>query len=206
MSLIQEKTTSTEKEPGPSGYREHWSFKYIALIIPLFGLVLLDSGLRLTGIQPPDDPLVFHVKTHMANFTPFVENESGWVTIRPDWVKKDEMYRFTAGTQAGRIFMHPEVINLGCPGLESARVSTLLKRALNNELLRGPDMPYWKCGRGCCAGRRLWLGSIMASKSFSDQAITKLYPRRSLPSKLVKSSPITNPKAKMGIRPSQKST
>lgn len=164
--------------------KKYWGFRITAISCALLLLVIIEFGLRVFGVIPPDDPLVFHVKSFVKNFSPFVEASDGTLTIKPDWVKQNEVYRVKDGTRAGRVFVYPgfrpvrftrtkapntirifalggsttfgqwvgaeyafpvligrhlqermnnrqiEVLNLGCPGLESTRVAILFERIL----------------------------------------------------------------------------
>ena len=57
--------------------RTRWQVKLLALLLPLALLAIVDVGLRSLTLVPPDDPVLFHVRTHAADFSPFVEIQTG---------------------------------------------------------------------------------------------------------------------------------
>lgn len=186
--------------------RGSWKHKLIAVCLGLSALAAVDGGMSLLGLVPPDDAEAFYAATYRKEFWPFEESADGMLTIRKDWVRSGEVYRFDEGALAGRRFLYPgfrpcrfarhkpagtiriftfggsttfgqfvgyekafsaelerklsqalparavEVINLGCPGMESSRVRALVKAACrlepdllivcsgHNEMLRG-DVP-----------------------------------------------------------------
>ncbi len=181
QTAMNEKHTFSEHHGSPlSASKYPLKFKIFALLCSLLVLVAIDFGLNLLGLVPPDDPLVSHAKTYMEEFSPFVKTEDGFITIRPEWISHNEMYRAKRGRLAGRIFLYPgfhpcrikrdkppgtirifafggsttfglfvgkgnsfpgviekrllemlpdhnvEVINLGCPGLDSTRIRILI--------------------------------------------------------------------------------
>jgi lysophospholipase L1-like esterase len=75
--------------------------------LPVAALVALEVGLRAADVVPPDDPLLFHARSHAVDFGPFVEAESGALEIRPDWVNDGDGLRGRRGRRAGRQFLYP---------------------------------------------------------------------------------------------------
>ena len=90
---------------GPGKTR--WQVKLLALLLPLALLAIFDVGLRALALLPPDDPVLFHVKTHAADFSPFVESTDGSVSIKPDWINPGNGLRRRLGRHAGRQFLVP---------------------------------------------------------------------------------------------------
>jgi lysophospholipase L1-like esterase len=79
----------------------------LALLGALALLALLDLGLRVAGVLPPDDPLLFFTRTQAPDVDPFVDLGGGRVGIRPDWVNDGEGLRGRRGQRAGRQFLFP---------------------------------------------------------------------------------------------------
>ena len=79
----------------------------MAIALPIATVVVLDVGLRVAGVVPPDDPLLFHARSHTEDFSPFVEGEGGDLEIRPDWVNDGDGLRGRRGIRAGRQFLYP---------------------------------------------------------------------------------------------------
>jgi lysophospholipase L1-like esterase len=97
-----EKTRSSQ---GPG--KKRWQVKLLALLLPLAFLAIFDLGLRALALIPPDDPVLFHVRTHAADFSPFVESGGGSVSIQPDWINPGNGLRRRLGRRAGRQFLVP---------------------------------------------------------------------------------------------------
>ena len=87
--------------------RARWQVKLLALLLPLALLAIVDVGLRSLTLVPPDDPVLFHVRTHAADFSPFVESGDGSVSIKPDWINPGNGLRRRLGRRAGRQFLYP---------------------------------------------------------------------------------------------------
>jgi len=87
--------------------RRRWRLYLLSLCLPFTLLAAIDLGLRAAGVVTPEDPLLFHVRTYDLNFSPFVESDDGFVSIRPDWISRGEALRETIGTRAGRYFLYP---------------------------------------------------------------------------------------------------
>jgi lysophospholipase L1-like esterase len=64
-------------------------------------------AIPFAGVVPPDDPLLFHARSHTGDFSPFVEVEGGALEIRPDWVNDGDGLRGRRGRRAGRQFLYP---------------------------------------------------------------------------------------------------
>jgi lysophospholipase L1-like esterase len=97
-----------EKARSPqSPGKTRWQVKLLALLVPLALLAIVDGGLRALTLIPPDDPVLFHVRTHAADFSPFVESGDGSVSIKPDWVNPGNGLRRRLGRRAGQQFIYP---------------------------------------------------------------------------------------------------
>ncbi|MCP4654273.1 MAG: hypothetical protein GY856_02520 [bacterium] len=96
-------------EPGaaPEAGPGKWPFKLLAACLPLAVLVLIDLGLRLAGLVPPEDPLVFYSRSFQPAFSPFIEDDPGVLTIKPDWVSDGTSLRERHGKRAGQLFLLP---------------------------------------------------------------------------------------------------
>jgi lysophospholipase L1-like esterase len=79
----------------------------LALTLAVLVLLALDLGLRAVGALPPDDPLLFFVKSRTPHVDPFVPAGPGRVQIRPDWVNDGLGLRGRRGLRAGRQFLLP---------------------------------------------------------------------------------------------------
>lgn len=90
----------------PQG-RPRWQLALLAGLLPLALLVAVDLGLRAAGWLPPDDPILFHARSHEQGFSPFVEDRRGRIRIRRDWVNPGNGMRGVAGRRAGRVFLVP---------------------------------------------------------------------------------------------------
>jgi lysophospholipase L1-like esterase len=88
----------------------------MAIALPVAAVVALEIGLRVAGVAPPDDALLFHARSHAGDFSPFVEVEGGALEIRPDWVNDGDGLRGRRGRRAGRQFLFP--------GFRPARVAS----------------------------------------------------------------------------------
>jgi lysophospholipase L1-like esterase len=99
---------SSEAEHSPKlRAKARWQFKLLAACVPLVVLVTIDVALRVVGWLPPEDPLLFHVKTYEQDFSPFVETVDGYLTIKPDWVNHGDIISVRRGTRLGRYFLFP---------------------------------------------------------------------------------------------------
>jgi len=194
-----------KREMSTFSKKKIWGFRIAALLCSFLCVGVIEIGLRLSGLIPPDDPLMFHATTYLHTFSPFIETSDGQLVIKPDWIKKDEIIRVKKGTRKGRVFLNPgfrpvqftkvklpntlrlfvlggstsfglwvgaenafaaviqksleamlperriEVINLGCPGMESTQVKILFETVSrldpdciliysgHNEMLAGED-------------------------------------------------------------------
>ena len=88
-------------------WRRETTFKLLALSLPVIAWLLVDTGLRLAGALPPDDPLVFFSRTFEPSFSPFVPTDDAHLSIRPDWVSDGNGLRDVRGQRPGRIFLLP---------------------------------------------------------------------------------------------------
>lgn len=79
----------------------------LALALAAVLLAALDLALRAAGALPPDDPLLFFVRTREPVVDPFVPAGEGEVAIRADWVNDGEGLRGRRGVRAGRQFLLP---------------------------------------------------------------------------------------------------
>lgn len=79
----------------------------LALALAVAALLALDLGLRVAGALPPDDPLLFFVRTREPRVDPFVPVGPDRVAIRPDWVNDGRGLRGHSGRRAGRQFLLP---------------------------------------------------------------------------------------------------
>lgn len=70
-------------------------------------LAAIDVALRVLGLLPPDDPILFHARSHERAFSPFVEDRQGQISIRRDQVNPGDGLRGVAGRRAGRKFLYP---------------------------------------------------------------------------------------------------
>ena len=82
-------------------------FRFIAVVMPLALMVIIDLGMRLVGLVPPDDPRTFYFRTHEREFSPFVQGADGHLTIRPDWINTDNPPRVLRGARPGRRYLAP---------------------------------------------------------------------------------------------------
>jgi len=82
-------------------------FKILASSFPLLLLLVIDLVLHLLGWMPPEDPLYSCAETYVERFSPFVESQDGFLTIKPEWISQNEMYRGKRGRLAGRLFLYP---------------------------------------------------------------------------------------------------
>jgi lysophospholipase L1-like esterase len=64
-------------------------------------------GLRFASVTPPEDPLLFHWRTHVRAFSPFTKRKDGWVAIRPEWRNPGDELRGIVGSRHGRDFLYP---------------------------------------------------------------------------------------------------
>ena len=87
--------------------RRRWRLYVLSICLPFVFLAIIDLGLRAAGIEAPEDPLLFHLRTHDLNFSPFVDGAEGFVSIRPDWISRGDALRETRGTREGRYFLYP---------------------------------------------------------------------------------------------------
>lgn len=88
-------------------HRPRWQLAVLAALLPLVLLLAVDVGLRAAGLVPPDDPILFHARSHEQAFSPFVDDRRGQVRIRRDWVNPGNGLRGVAGRRAGRVFLYP---------------------------------------------------------------------------------------------------
>ena len=87
--------------------KARWLFKFLAPCVTMLGLAIIDVGLRTLGLMPPQDPLVFHLRSHAHHFSPFVEADDAYLTIKPEWINREEVLLFTRGKRSGRYFLYP---------------------------------------------------------------------------------------------------
>jgi lysophospholipase L1-like esterase len=78
-----------------------------AVLLPFVVFAVVDRGLGLVGLVPPEDPLVFHARTYEEDFTPFARSPEGDLTIRSDWINEGNDLRVRRGTGEGRFFVFP---------------------------------------------------------------------------------------------------
>ncbi len=86
-----------------------------AVALPLAFLAIVDVGLSLAGVLPPESPLLFYARSYQQDFSPFRPAGDGLLEIRPDWVNPGVNLQATEGAAAGRFFLHP--------GFRSARIA-----------------------------------------------------------------------------------
>jgi lysophospholipase L1-like esterase len=82
-------------------------YKILAALLPLLFFLVIDLMLHLLGWMPPEDPTLSHAKTYVERFSPFVESQDGFLTIKSEWISQNEMYRGKRGELAGRLFLYP---------------------------------------------------------------------------------------------------
>ncbi len=104
---MKEDKRSARENASPEAGPGKWPFKLLAVCLPLVVLVTVDLGLRLAGRVPPEDPLVFYSRSFEAAFSPFVEDDPGVLTIKPDWISDGTSLRERHGKRAGRLFLLP---------------------------------------------------------------------------------------------------
>ncbi|MBK6938777.1 MAG: hypothetical protein IPH13_01030 [Planctomycetes bacterium] len=76
-------------------------------MLPILALLVIESVLRVCGCAPPPDPAVLHAASSVAGFDPFVEDGTGRVTIRPEWVARGNALVVREGDRPGEFRLIP---------------------------------------------------------------------------------------------------
>jgi len=84
-----------------------WQFKVLAILLPFLLLFAAEAVLLIFSIIPPDDPLLFHIKTQERYFSPFIETVDGRLMIKPDWCNNGEILAAKRGSRPGRLYCDP---------------------------------------------------------------------------------------------------
>lgn len=79
----------------------------IAVALPVLALLGVEGVLRVCGWAPPPDPAAFHAASSTVGFDPFVEDERGRVTIRPEWVARGNALVVREGDRPGEFRLLP---------------------------------------------------------------------------------------------------
>ena len=82
-------------------------FRLAAVLLPIVMLALFDLLLGVSGLVPPQDPLLFYNRTFQEAFTPFEESGENSLAIRSDWINPGVNLRAKQGSAAGRFFLYP---------------------------------------------------------------------------------------------------
>jgi lysophospholipase L1-like esterase len=91
----------------PFSTAREWKLKLVVVFLPIFFFGILDLGLQTFDIVPAEDPIMFHTKSFLKDFTPFVISQDDLIEIKPDWINREEVYRSKRGKEAGRFFLYP---------------------------------------------------------------------------------------------------
>lgn len=78
-----------------------------AVALPVIVWALVEVVLRVVGRQPPADPALAYVSSATAGFSPFVEDASGNVTIRPEWIARGDTLVVHEGARPGEYSIVP---------------------------------------------------------------------------------------------------